>query len=59
MKTRLELECHCIICGLKFIIYEGWLPKEAGSGSHIGHYSCPNCEQKKLDLDILCQEIPK
>ena len=58
MKTRLELECHCKICKLKFIIYDGWVPTEEGSGSHIGHFCCPNCERQDLDLDVMCVKVP-
>jgi len=53
MKTRLELECVCKICDLKFVIYDNLFPKEVGSGCHIGEFVCPNCTRSDLDFDIV------
>ena len=53
-KSKLVLDCKCRICRTGFIMVD-WLPisKEIGSGSHISAFTCPNCQQPKLDFDIL------
>lgn len=58
MKTRLELECICKTCDMKFVIWDKWLPtfKDVDSGSHIGKFVCPNCGLDNLDLDIVVRE---
>lgn len=55
MKTRLELECICKTCDLKFVIWDNLFPKEIDSGCHISKFVCPNCQQTNLDFDIMCR----
>ena len=53
-KTKLILECKCRICRTMFAIYD-WLPRDkaVGGGVNISSFVCPNCQQPKLDFDIL------
>jgi len=55
LKTRLELECTCTICKLKFTIwnFEDCVGQRIGEGFYISLLTCPNCEQKTLDFDIV------
>lgn len=53
-ETRLELECKCKLCKTAFVIYN--LEKiidVVDGGFHISGLSCPNCDQKDLDFDIM------
>ena len=59
MKSRIEIECVCEICGLLFTLHNV-LERitEVGSGYHIGGMRCLNCGQMGIDFDLKMVAVP-
>lgn len=59
-KTRLELECNCPLCKIRFNIWnlEEIVGKGIGDGVQISNWKCFNCDVG-LEFDIVRGRVPE